>query len=91
MIISSPSLSSSRIPGLQPRLAIHKRAVETADIFDRDLAAVDADQRMLARDLGFGIVGVQVDLGKRAGVRIPSPNQIVARFELEFLTRGPRG
>ena len=30
------------------RLTIHVSAVETADVLDRDLAAVDSNQRMLA-------------------------------------------
>src|ERR1700691_1092720 len=40
---------------------------------------------MLARDLRFGIVGGEIHFRKRAGLGIPSADQIVAVFEREFL------
>src|SRR5208282_4518171 len=69
----------------EPRLAIHVGAVETADVLDRDLACVDSNQCMLARDLGLGIVGVEIHFRKRSGLRIPSAYQVVAVFERELL------
>src|SRR5208282_2750449 len=69
----------------EARLTVHVGAVETADVLDRDLGAVDANQRMLARDLGFGIVGVEIDFGKRSGLGIPSADQVVAVLERKFL------
>jgi hypothetical protein len=70
-------------------LAIDVGSVQTADILDRYLAGVEPDERMLARNLGLWIVGVEIDLGERAGFRIPSSDQVVARLELEFLAAPP--
>src|ERR1700740_566409 len=69
-------LQLDRIARHQARLAINIGAVETTDILDRDLAAFEADQRVLARDLGLGIVLVEVDFGKRAGLGIPSADEV---------------
>src|SRR5208337_4123562 len=78
-------LELGRTARREARLTIHVGAVETADILDRDLAAVDSNQRMLARDLRLGIVGVEIHFGKRSRLRIPPANQIVAVFERKFL------
>src|SRR5208337_2800217 len=72
-------------PRRKPRLTIYVGAVETADILDRDLAAFDSNQRMLARDLRFGIVGVEIHFRKRSRLGIPSADQVVAVFERKFL------
>src|SRR5208282_2128619 len=78
-------LELGRTARRQARLTIDVGAVETADVLDRDLAAVDSKQRMLARDLGFGIVGVEIHFRKRSGLGIPSADQVVAVFERKFL------
>src|ERR1017187_6260443 len=78
-------LELGRTARREARLTIHVGAVETADVLDRDLAAVDSNQRMLARDLGFGIVGVEIHFRKRSRLGIPSADQVVAVFERKFL------
>src|SRR5690242_20873246 len=45
-------LEFHRTARLQTRLAIHIGPVEAADILDRELAAVDSEQRVFARNLG---------------------------------------
>ena len=66
------------IAGHQAWLPIDIGAVEAADIFDRDLSHFEADERVLARDLGLGIILIEIDLRERAGLRIPSPDEVVA-------------
>src|SRR5271166_1069940 len=73
-------------PGLQALTPVHIGAIEAADIFDGNLTIFDAAEGMLARDLCFRIVGVEVDLGERASLRIPSPDEVVAVLERELLT-----
>src|SRR5271163_4611634 len=65
----------------QPVAAIHVGAVEAPDIFDRNLAALDNDQCVLARNLGLGVVLLQVHLGKRSGLGIPASDKVLAAVE----------
>ncbi len=78
-------LELGRTARREARLTIDVGAVEAADVLDRDLAGVDSNQRMLARDLGFGIVGVEIHFRKRSRLGIPSADQVVAVFERKFL------
>src|SRR5581483_8948030 len=75
-----------RIAGHQARLAVDVGAVETADVLDGDLTAFDPNKRMLARNLGLGVVLVEVDLGKRAGLGIPSPDQVIAVLQRKLVS-----
>jgi hypothetical protein len=58
-------LEFDRRTGGEARLAVDVGAVEASDVFDRNLATLDDKQRMPARNLGLGIVGVEVDLGTK--------------------------
>jgi len=58
----------------KPSPSIDERTVGRAEVLDEVLAVVINDARVPSRDLGFGIVFIQIDVREYAAVRIPAAN-----------------
>src|SRR5436853_7858638 len=52
--------------------AVDKSSVGRPQIFDQIISLSQRNPRMTARNLSFGIVGIQIDIREHSGVRIPT-------------------
>src|SRR5262245_12524316 len=60
--------------GKQPSASIHERSVRRSQVLDEVLAIMTDDSRMPSRNLGFGIVLIQINIREDAAVRVPPPD-----------------
>src|SRR5258708_831416 len=67
--------------------AIYKGSICGSQILDHVLTFAQRNTSMTARDLGFGIVRIQINIGENSTVRIPAANVSVLVVEGELLAR----
>jgi hypothetical protein len=60
------------VAGQKPAAAIYERSVGRSEVFDEELPVLIHYSRVTARDLGFWIVLIQVDVRENPAIRIPA-------------------
>ncbi len=67
--------------------AIDERSVRRAQVFDEVVTFVAHDPGMPARNFSFGIIVIQIHIGKDAAIGVPAADLRVLVTEDELLTR----
>src|SRR5215831_2826478 len=62
------------IAGGQTATAIDESSVSRSQVFNQVTSIAHDNARVAARDLGFGIIGIQINVGKYATICVPPAN-----------------